>query len=144
MRKYTHETLVGIFVVIGLLCVGYLTVKLGKVSLLGDNSYSLFARFNSVSGLRVGNSVEMLGMEIGKVAGFSGLYFNKNQSITIFGDHINFSQRAAIVADNLFITKPFYLSVRQLLSKSTQLNSFSGQFVVLIKRSVKNNEDRLS
>ncbi|MGD8513458.1 MAG: MlaD family protein, partial [Deltaproteobacteria bacterium] len=36
----------------------------------GDDSYTLYARFNSVSGLKVGNSVEMLGMEIGKVAGF--------------------------------------------------------------------------
>jgi phospholipid/cholesterol/gamma-HCH transport system substrate-binding protein len=70
MQKYAHETMVGIFVIIGLVCVGYMTVKLGDVSLFGDDSYPLYARFNSVSGLRVGNSVEMLGMEIGKVAGF--------------------------------------------------------------------------
>jgi phospholipid/cholesterol/gamma-HCH transport system substrate-binding protein len=70
MQKYTHETVVGIFVVIGLVCVGYMTAKLGNVSLFGDDSYTLYARFNSVSGLKVGNSVEMLGMEIGRVAGF--------------------------------------------------------------------------
>lgn len=70
MQKYAHETVVGIFVVIGLVCVGYMTAKLGNVSLFGDDSYTLYARFNSVSGLRVGNAVEMLGMEIGKVAGF--------------------------------------------------------------------------
>ena len=61
------ETIVGIFVVIGLLCIGYMTVKLGHVSILGDDSYSLIARFTSVSSLRVGNSVDMLGMEIGRV-----------------------------------------------------------------------------
>lgn len=61
------ETTVGIFVLIGLLCVGYMTVKLGEVSLFGDNSYSLYARFISVSGLRVGSSVEMLGLEVGRV-----------------------------------------------------------------------------
>jgi phospholipid/cholesterol/gamma-HCH transport system substrate-binding protein len=70
MQKYAHETVVGIFVIIGLVCVGYMTAKLGDVSLFGDDSYPLYARFNSVSGLRVGNSVEMLGMEIGKVVGF--------------------------------------------------------------------------
>ncbi len=70
MKKYSHETVVGIFVIIGLLCVGYMTVKLGNVSLFGDDSYSLYARFNSVSGLKVSNPVEMLGMEIGRVAGF--------------------------------------------------------------------------
>lgn len=61
------ETIVGIFVLIGLLCVGYITVKLGEVSLFGDNTYSLFARFTSISGLRVGNPVEMLGLEVGRV-----------------------------------------------------------------------------
>ena len=69
MRKYSNETVVGIFVIVGLLCVGYMTVKLGDVSLFGDNTYSLYARFNSVSGLRAGNTIEMLGIEIGRVAG---------------------------------------------------------------------------
>jgi len=50
------ETTVGIFLVFGLLCIGYMTVKLGHVSFLSDNSYSLFARFTSVTGLRVGSS----------------------------------------------------------------------------------------
>ncbi len=70
MQKYAHETVVGIFVIIGLVCVGYMAVKLGDVSLFGDNSYTIYARFNSVSGLKAGNPVEMLGMEIGKVAAF--------------------------------------------------------------------------
>jgi phospholipid/cholesterol/gamma-HCH transport system substrate-binding protein len=71
MKKYEKETMVGIFVVVGLLCLGYMTLKLGKVSLFGDESYSLYARFSSVSGLRVGNSVDMIGLEIGRVAGFT-------------------------------------------------------------------------
>lgn len=67
MKKHRVETTVGIFVVIGLLCVGYMTVKLGDVSVFGDDSYSLFARFSSVTGLKTGSSVEMLGIEVGKV-----------------------------------------------------------------------------
>jgi phospholipid/cholesterol/gamma-HCH transport system substrate-binding protein len=67
MKKYLMETIVGIFVVFGLLCIAYMSLKLGHVSLLGDNSYSIFARFTSVSGLRVGNPVNMLGLEIGRV-----------------------------------------------------------------------------
>ena len=67
MKKYTMETTVGIFLVIGLLCIGYMTVKLGHVSILGDNSYSLFARFTSVTGLRVGSSVHILGIVVGRV-----------------------------------------------------------------------------
>ena len=71
MKKYSMETTVGIFVVVCLLGVAYLTLKLGDVSFFGDRSYSLFASFTSVSGLKVGSSVEMVGMEIGRVAGFS-------------------------------------------------------------------------
>jgi phospholipid/cholesterol/gamma-HCH transport system substrate-binding protein len=71
MKKYKIETVVGIFVVAGLLCLGYMTVKLGNVSLFGDDTYSLFARFSAVTGLRVGNSVEMIGIEVGRVAGFT-------------------------------------------------------------------------
>jgi phospholipid/cholesterol/gamma-HCH transport system substrate-binding protein len=71
MKKYKNETVVGIFVVAGLLSLGYMTVKLGNVSLFGDQTYSVFARFSSVSGLRVGNTVDMIGIEVGRVAGFT-------------------------------------------------------------------------
>lgn len=67
MKRYAMETAIGVFVLVGLFCVGYMTVKLGKVSLFGDTSYPLVARFTSVSGLRVGSSVAMFGIEIGRV-----------------------------------------------------------------------------
>ncbi len=68
MKKYSKETSVGVFVLICLLCVGYLTIKLGKMEVLGDNSYTVFARFTSVTGLRVGAEVEIAGVPVGKVA----------------------------------------------------------------------------
>jgi phospholipid/cholesterol/gamma-HCH transport system substrate-binding protein len=67
MKKYTRETTVGIFVVIGLFCVAYMTVKLGHVSLLGENTYPLYAPFTTVSGLRVGSPVDMYGIQVGRV-----------------------------------------------------------------------------
>lgn len=94
MKKYRHETVAGIFVVVGLLCVGYMAVKLGKVSLLGDNTYTLYARFTSVSGLRVGNPVEMFGIQIGEVGDFkmdqkdqlAVVELKINKGIRIYGD----------------------------------------------------------
>ena len=71
MKKYAMETTVGIFLVFGLLCIGYMALKLGHVSLLGDNTYSLFARFTTVSGLRAGSPVDMLGIEVGRVGGLT-------------------------------------------------------------------------
>jgi len=67
MKKYSMETGVGIFVVIGLLCVGYLTVTLGGVSIFGNDTYRLYAGFSSVTGLKPGNAVEMHGIEVGRV-----------------------------------------------------------------------------
>ncbi|OPY14120.1 MAG: putative phospholipid ABC transporter-binding protein MlaD [Syntrophus sp. PtaB.Bin001] len=67
MKKYAMETAVGIFLVFGLILIGYMTVKLGHVTMFGDDTYRLFARFTSVSGLRVGSPVDMLGIKIGRV-----------------------------------------------------------------------------
>jgi phospholipid/cholesterol/gamma-HCH transport system substrate-binding protein len=67
MKKYTMETIVGIFIALGIVTIGYMTVKLGHVSLFGDNTYPLYAKFTSVTGLRAGNPVSMLGIEVGKV-----------------------------------------------------------------------------
>jgi phospholipid/cholesterol/gamma-HCH transport system substrate-binding protein len=70
MKKYSHETVVGVFVIIGLLCVGYLTLKLGKLSPFGGDYYALYAKFTSVSGLATGNPVDMFGLQVGQVADF--------------------------------------------------------------------------
>lgn len=67
MQKYTKETSVGIFVLICLLCVGYLTIKLGKMEVLNNNGYTVFARFSSITGLRSGAEVEIAGVPVGKV-----------------------------------------------------------------------------
>jgi phospholipid/cholesterol/gamma-HCH transport system substrate-binding protein len=70
MKKYSKETVVGLFVVAGLVCIGYMTIKLGNVGILEDDAYTLNARFNRITGLREGNPVNMLGLEIGRVANF--------------------------------------------------------------------------
>lgn len=67
MGKYKMEVIVGIFVILGLICVGYMTVKLGHVSIFGDDSYTLKARFTSVTGLRTGSPVYIWGIEVGRV-----------------------------------------------------------------------------
>ena len=67
MKRSSLEMNVGMFVLIGILCVGYLTLRLGNIELWGDDSYFLNARFESVSGLRVGAMVEIAGVEVGTV-----------------------------------------------------------------------------
>ncbi len=86
MKKYTMETAVGIFVVLGLICVGYMTVKLGKVSLFGEDTYPLYARFASLSGLRVGSTVEIFGIQTGSV---TSLGIDAERQMGIVGMKIN-------------------------------------------------------
>ncbi|MEZ0576436.1 outer membrane lipid asymmetry maintenance protein MlaD [Halodesulfovibrio aestuarii] len=71
MKSYSKETAVGIFVLICLLCVGYLTIKLGKMQLGSSNTYTVYAKFESAAGLRAGAGVEIAGVPVGKVAGVS-------------------------------------------------------------------------
>ena len=71
MRQSSVELGVGIFVVLGIICVGYLTFRLGEVEVFGDNYYSLNARFSSVTGLKVGAQVEIAGVQVGQVDGIA-------------------------------------------------------------------------
>jgi phospholipid/cholesterol/gamma-HCH transport system substrate-binding protein len=47
-----------------------MTIKLVNVGILEDDTYTLNARFNRITGLRAANPVNMLGLEIGRVANF--------------------------------------------------------------------------
>jgi phospholipid/cholesterol/gamma-HCH transport system substrate-binding protein len=63
------DILVGVFVLIGLGCLGYLAIRLGKLELFGAQGYVVFADFVSVAGLKLGDPVEIAGVRIGKVEG---------------------------------------------------------------------------
>lgn len=67
MKRSTVETTAGIFVLIGILCVGYLTIKLGRMEWVGGDYYPVYAKFQSVSGLTKGAKVEISGVQIGSV-----------------------------------------------------------------------------
>ena len=69
MERAKLELAVGIFMLVGILCLGYLSVKLGKMELLGGNYYRVTAGFDSVSGLKKGARVEVAGVEVGAVDG---------------------------------------------------------------------------
>ena len=114
MKKYSKETVVGIFVVMGLFLIGYMTVKLGNVGFFGDNSYSLFAKFNTVTGLREGNPVNMLGLEVGKVQKFTMdqenqqviVEFKINKGIEIYDDAIASVKTEGLIGDKYVAVDP--------------------------------------
>lgn len=67
VKKFDVEIAVGIFVFFGLLCMAYISIKLGKVNLLGNDYYPVNAVFSSVKGLKKDTVVEIAGVEVGKV-----------------------------------------------------------------------------
>lgn len=67
MKRGKVEIGVGIFMMIGLACIGYLTIQLGKMQLMGGDHYPVTARFQSVAGLKPGAEVVIAGVPIGKV-----------------------------------------------------------------------------
>ncbi|GAB1410909.1 outer membrane lipid asymmetry maintenance protein MlaD [Desulfovibrionales bacterium] len=66
-KNFSLYPTVGLFVLIGLACVAYLTLTLANTSFFDKNQYMLEAKFSTVNGLRVGSSVEISGVPVGKV-----------------------------------------------------------------------------
>ncbi|MCZ6580542.1 MAG: outer membrane lipid asymmetry maintenance protein MlaD [Nitrospirae bacterium] len=67
MQRGRLELAVGVFVVLGILSMGYLALKLGKLELVGGGYYDIHAEFSSASGLKPGAPVEIAGVQVGRV-----------------------------------------------------------------------------
>jgi phospholipid/cholesterol/gamma-HCH transport system substrate-binding protein len=67
MRKFDLEFAVGLFMIMGILCLGYISIKLGKMEILGDKGYEVEAVFSNSGGLKTGSSVVIAGVDVGRV-----------------------------------------------------------------------------
>ncbi len=67
MANTKLELIVGVFVLVGILCLAYLSIKLGKLEVIGGDRYEVEAQFNTATGLKPGASVEIAGVEVGRV-----------------------------------------------------------------------------
>jgi phospholipid/cholesterol/gamma-HCH transport system substrate-binding protein len=67
MKRFDLELAVGFFLVIGILALGYISVKLGKLEVMGQNGYVVSATFAKAGGIKAGAGVEIAGVEVGKV-----------------------------------------------------------------------------
>jgi phospholipid/cholesterol/gamma-HCH transport system substrate-binding protein len=67
MKKFDIELAVGLFVLAGLVCLGYLSIKLGKVEIVGGRGYEVYAIFSNSGGLKTGSTIVLAGVEIGRV-----------------------------------------------------------------------------
>ncbi len=67
MKKVDLELAVGSFLLIGIFSLAYISIKLGKLEVLGGEGYVVYARFEQDGGVKVGAPVEIAGVSIGKV-----------------------------------------------------------------------------
>jgi phospholipid/cholesterol/gamma-HCH transport system substrate-binding protein len=58
---------VGVFLLLSWLGLGYLAITLGKMEVVGTSGYTVHATFPNVAGLHVGSPVEIAGVEVGWV-----------------------------------------------------------------------------
>jgi phospholipid/cholesterol/gamma-HCH transport system substrate-binding protein len=67
MKKFDLELAVGIFMIAGLICLGYLSIRLGKMEVLREKGYEVYALFSEIGGLKVGSPIMIAGVDIGRV-----------------------------------------------------------------------------
>ncbi len=115
MNMVKLEMMVGTFMLIGILCLGYVSIKLGKMEIGGGDSYSVIATFDSVSGLKPGARVEVAGVEVGKVdrialyakSGDRALAYLKIKSgVKITDDVIASVRTSGIIGDKFIMLRP--------------------------------------
>jgi len=86
MERSRVNVTVGIFLVIGILALGYLSIKLGRVSFLGGSGYVVTVDFPGIGGLKAGSAVEIAGVEIGRVESIALVDYQARVSIRISSD----------------------------------------------------------
>src|SRR5215469_5997150 len=65
------QFIVGLFALVGIAALVYLSVRLGNVAIFPIPGYTLYANFDNISGLKTGDQVQLAGVPIGKVKSIS-------------------------------------------------------------------------
>ena len=112
MNNSRTDIIVGVFVLLGLLCLGYLAIRLGKLELFGAQGYVVFADFVSVAGLKLGDPVEIAGVRIGKVEGIglvddrARLTLRLNDGVKLQEDVIASVRARGLIGDKFVLVTP--------------------------------------
>lgn len=82
MKKYTNEFKVGLFVILCLLGLFYLTYSTGKLNIKKDGYY-IYAVFNEIVGVEEKSPVRLNGFEVGRVDDIKISYGNDKTQIIL-------------------------------------------------------------
>lgn len=99
------KLIVGIFALLGIAALAALSFRLGQVEIFSKPSYTLFANFDNISGLKSGDQVQIAGVDVGKVTGI-GLNDNRahvklriDRGVEIDDDAIASVKTSGIIGD---------------------------------------------
>ena len=112
MEKTKLELVVGAFVLVGILCLGYLSIKLGKLEMVGGDVYEVEAQFNSASGLKPGTAVEIAGVEVGRIRGITliedraKVILAVNSTVKLYTDTIASIKSRGIIGEKFLSLSP--------------------------------------
>ncbi len=107
MKKINTEFVVGLFMLAGFLAFAYLSSQMGEFSVFSlERNYQLEAQFDNVSGLKVGATIEIAGVTIGKVSdislgkqGLAKVALLINQGVDISSDAIASIRTQGLIGD---------------------------------------------
>ncbi len=109
MNQSRVDILVGIFVLAGMISLGYLAISLGKLEVVGTSGYRVYGDFASVAGLNVGDPVEIAGVKIGRVDsigladGQARLWFRIDRGIELQDDVIASVRARGLIGDKYIL-----------------------------------------
>ena len=112
MEKTKLEMVVGAFVLVGILCLAYLSIKLGKLEMVGGDVYEVEAQFNSASGLKPGTAVEIAGVEVGRIRGITliedraKVTLAVNSTVKLYTDTIASIKSRGIIGEKFLALSP--------------------------------------
>jgi phospholipid/cholesterol/gamma-HCH transport system substrate-binding protein len=112
MGKTKLEMVVGVFVLIGMVCLAYLSIKLGKLEIIGGAVYEVEAQFNSASGLKPGSTIEIAGVEVGRVRGITliedraKVKLAVNNSVKLYTDTFASIKTRGIIGEKFLALSP--------------------------------------
>ncbi len=109
MKNSRVEIVVGIFLVLGFLAFGWLAMQLGEVTWLsGSRTYTVFADFDNISGVKSGAEVQIAGVTVGTVTGLGLNEYDQaraelqlNREIKLPKDSIASVKSQGIIGDKL-------------------------------------------
>jgi phospholipid/cholesterol/gamma-HCH transport system substrate-binding protein len=103
--SWTTKLIVGLFGLAGIVALAFLSLRLGKIELLSNNGYVIYANFDNISGLKTGDQVEIAGVQVGKVVAISlkdyraHVGLKLNQGVHVDTDAIASIKTSGIIGD---------------------------------------------